>query len=160
SAGYHPSGSGEAENFLGSLEVTTDGQGQAVFDVPFTAPVDMPYITATATDPRGNTSEVSALRRGSLEAPQQDIRLAADVPAGFSTTSGDGIVLRDPDAGPLDPVWNLTLSVPVGTLTLSTTAGLVGAGDGTGSADFRGALSALDAALEGLNYAAPPGFHG
>ena len=46
--------------------ITTDSQGQAVFDVPFSAPADLPYLTATATDPVGNTSEVSALR---LEPP-------------------------------------------------------------------------------------------
>ncbi|HKI21136.1 MAG TPA: LamG-like jellyroll fold domain-containing protein, partial [Isosphaeraceae bacterium] len=51
SAGYAPNGSGEAEVFLGALEVTTDGQGQAMFDAPFTAPEDKPIITATATDP-------------------------------------------------------------------------------------------------------------
>ena len=35
---------------------------------------------------------------------------------------------QDPDAGPLDPAWDLTLSVAAGTLTLSSTAGLTGSG--------------------------------
>ncbi len=59
SAGYGPGGSGEAQDDLGSIEVTTDASGQVVFAVPFTAPAGLPIITATATDPQGNTSEVS-----------------------------------------------------------------------------------------------------
>ena len=38
SAALRPGGAGEAEDYLGSLEVTTDSQGQAFFDVPFTPP--------------------------------------------------------------------------------------------------------------------------
>ena len=38
--------------------------GQAVFDVPFTPPAGLPIVTATATDPQGNTSEVSAAAPG------------------------------------------------------------------------------------------------
>ncbi len=63
SAGYSAQGAGEEQDYLGSLEVTTDSQGQATFDVPFSAPAGMPVLTATATDPFGNTSEVSAERR-------------------------------------------------------------------------------------------------
>ena len=51
----------------------------------------------------------------------------------FSTALGDGIGLLDPDAGPFDLEWNLALSVSVGTLTLASTAGLTGSGDGSGS---------------------------
>ena len=69
SAGYGPGGAGEAEDYLGSLEVTTNSQGQAIFDVPYTPSAGMPVVTAAATDPEGNTSEVSALRRSSLQAP-------------------------------------------------------------------------------------------
>ena len=140
---------GEAEDYLGSLEVTTDGLGQAVFVVPFTAPADLPIITATATDPEGNTSEVSALRSAALVAPQQTVRVVPGQPVIFSTASGDGIALQDPDAGPLHPAWDLTLSVSAGTLTLSSTAGLTGSGDGTGSLSYSGSLPALDAALDG-----------
>ena len=75
----------------------------------------------------------------------------------FSAASGHGIALQDPDAGPLDPIWDLTLSVPAGTLTLATTAGLIGSGDGTGSLSYSGSLAAIDAALEGLTYTPPPG---
>lgn len=54
-----PSGFGEGQTFLGSADVTTDGVGNKAFDVsfPFTGLVNV--VTATATDPDGNTSEFS-----------------------------------------------------------------------------------------------------
>src|SRR5205823_4807733 len=48
-AGYAVSGAGQAEAYLGSLEVITDSRGEAVFDIPYTAPVGLPIVTATAT---------------------------------------------------------------------------------------------------------------
>lgn len=56
---------GEGRNFLGSLTVTTNGIGEASFDtntlvVPLGASPTSAYITATATDSNGNTSEFSA----------------------------------------------------------------------------------------------------
>src|SRR5262249_14769042 len=120
SSAYGPGGSGEAEDFLGSLEVTTDGRGQAVFDGPFTAPAGLPIITATATDPQGDPSEVSS-RRASFQVPTQALRLGPGRPLSFSTASGDAIALRDPQAGLFDPPWDLTVSVSAGTLTLSGT---------------------------------------
>ncbi len=50
----------EAETYLGAGMVTTDGSGSAVFDVTLPvaiAPGD--FVSATATDPDGNTSEFS-----------------------------------------------------------------------------------------------------
>ena len=50
----------EGETYLGSSQVTTDGTGKVEIDV--TLPVDdrrRARITATATDPSGNTSEFS-----------------------------------------------------------------------------------------------------
>ena len=55
-----PSGHGEGETFIGFTDVTTDGSGNASFMVTF--PIAVPagqLITATATDPNGNTSEFS-----------------------------------------------------------------------------------------------------
>ena len=42
---------------------------------------------------------------------------------------------------------------------MSSTAGLTGSGDGTGSLSYSGPLSALDAALEGLIFHPPAGPH-
>ncbi len=61
-AAIHP-GYGEGETFLGSAQATTDATCNAAFEV--TLPVAVSpgaFITATATDPAGNTSEFSACR--------------------------------------------------------------------------------------------------
>ena len=157
SAGSGPGGAGEAQDDLGSLEVTTDTQGQAVFEVPFTPPAGLPLVTATATDPHGNTSEVSDVRPASLESPAQPVRVVPGQPLILSATPGDAIAIQDPAAGPLDPAWDMTLSVTAGSLTLSSTAGLAGSGDGTGTLRYEGSLSALNAALAGLSFTPPPG---
>jgi hypothetical protein len=159
SATYNSNGSGEAEDFLGSLEVTTNSQGQATFDVPYTPPSGLPIVTATATDPQGNTSEVSALRRATLQAPSVSLRAVANHSLDFATTSGNGIAIQDPDAGSTSPSWDLTLSVSDGTLTLASTAGLTGSGDGTGSLSYTGPLAAIDTALQGMIFNPPAGPH-
>src|SRR5262249_44656815 len=137
-----------------------DTHGRAVFNVPFTPPAGLPLVTATATDPEGNTSEISAARRVSLVAPTQTVRVVDGQSLTFSAGSGTADAIQDPDAGPLAPAWDLTLSVTAGSLTLSDTAGLVGSGDGTGSLSYRGPLPDVDAALAGMRYTPPPGFHG
>lgn len=55
-----PSGEGEGETFLGSTVVTTDGGGNGVIDLTLLTPSQVgQFLTATATDPVGNTSEFS-----------------------------------------------------------------------------------------------------
>jgi CSLREA domain-containing protein len=54
-----PLGFGEGQTLLGSISVTTDGSGNAIFTdpaFPFIVPNGQ-FITATATDANGNTSE-------------------------------------------------------------------------------------------------------
>ena len=161
SAGYSLKGAGQAQSYLGSLEVTTDDDGSVVFDVPFAPPIGLPVLTATATDQFGDTSEVSGLRPGVLEVSQPVVRKSAGQPLVLlSAASGDGITLNDPEAGPLDLTWMLNLSVPSGTLELSTTTGLTGSGDGTSTLTYQGLLSAVNAALDGMQYTPAPGFHG
>ncbi|HKR10428.1 MAG TPA: Calx-beta domain-containing protein [Pyrinomonadaceae bacterium] len=56
-----PLGHGEGAHFIGTTPVNTDGNGNATINVTF--PVSLPagrVVTATATDPNGNTSEFSA----------------------------------------------------------------------------------------------------
>jgi hypothetical protein len=60
-----PSGYGQGQRYLGSGQVTTDASGNATFDsntfvTSLGASLQTEFITATATDPAGNTSEFSA----------------------------------------------------------------------------------------------------
>lgn len=60
-AALDPSGNGEGGQFFNTTSVTTDGNGNATINANF--PVALPtgrVVTATATDPGGNTSEFSA----------------------------------------------------------------------------------------------------
>ncbi len=140
--------------------MSTDSQGNAIFDIPFSAPAGLPEVTATATDQDGNTSEVSAERQVSFEVPAQTVRVAVGQPGMFSSASGDGIAIEDPDAGPLEPAWDLTLSVTEGSLVFSSLSGLTGSGDGTGMLQYSGSLSDLNAALGGLSFVQAAGTHG
>ena len=54
------SGFGPGNNFIGSANVNTDGGGNGSFNVSFPQLNDGQWITATATDGSGNTSEFSA----------------------------------------------------------------------------------------------------
>ena len=161
-AGFSSIGVGEAEVELGSLDVTTDSQGQVIFVVPFKVPADKPIVTATATDPEGNTSELSpgTPRKPILQIPTQTLHLTDGTPFVFSVATGNAIALSDPEAAPFDLTWNLSLSVTAGTLTLAGTYGLVGSGDGTATLQYQGPIAALDAAMAGMRLNPQPGFHG
>ncbi len=56
-----PTGYGEGREFLGAIQVTTDGSGFASFNVTLPAAVQFAtqFLTATATDPNGKTTEFS-----------------------------------------------------------------------------------------------------
>jgi len=54
------SGFGEGQTFLGQANVTTDGSGNAIFNVTFPLPPNVAAVTATAIRPDNSTSEFSA----------------------------------------------------------------------------------------------------
>ncbi len=56
------SGSGEGEQLVGATDVVTDGINDAAFNVSLPNVAVGRMLTATATDPSGNTSEFSACR--------------------------------------------------------------------------------------------------
>ena len=155
SGAYSANGTGEAQEYLGSLDVTTDSQGQVAFNVPFTPPGNLPIVTATATDPAGNTSEVSGQRAGTLLAPAGGYRITSGQPLIFSASSGVKLALEDPGAGPFDAAWNLTISVPAGSLSFNQ-----GEPTGVGSLEFSGSIALIDALLTHVVFTPPPGFHG
>src|SRR5438105_11848174 len=54
-----PTGYGEGQTFAGFTNVTTNGSGNVSFSHNVRKVAGKPYMTATATDPNGNTSEFS-----------------------------------------------------------------------------------------------------
>ncbi|HAB19494.1 MAG TPA: hypothetical protein DCE44_24065, partial [Verrucomicrobiales bacterium] len=58
-----PSGNGEGQQFLGTITVTTDMAGLARFTNALPGGTSRRFITGTATDPPGNTSEFSPAHR-------------------------------------------------------------------------------------------------
>lgn len=108
-----PSGNGEGEVFLGSVPLTTDADGNGTFNATFSGPFPGRFITATATDPDGNTSEFSAcLAAGSSLPPETfvventenagpgSLRQAILEANGAVTSGADTIEFNIPGAGP------------------------------------------------------------
>jgi CSLREA domain-containing protein len=60
-----PSGFGEGERFLGTLEEKAQAAGTVAIRATLkaTVPSGQPFVTATATDPNGNTSEFSSCEK-------------------------------------------------------------------------------------------------
>lgn len=79
SAAADPSGFGEGARFLGSTTVTTDAACNASFTATLPAPVAPGhFVTATATDPLGSTSEFSNALPFVPLTPQQQTRQLID----------------------------------------------------------------------------------
>jgi hypothetical protein len=85
-----PSGYGEGTTPFGSTTVTTDANGNSSFGVAISVPLPTgQVITATATDPAGNTSEFSACdaskAAGSVQFTKTSTKVIEDV--GFLTVN-------------------------------------------------------------------------
>jgi hypothetical protein len=81
-----PSGHGQGQRYLGSTTVTTDSMGNGAFSLLMPAVGAGDVITATATDPSGNTSEFST-----AAVLQPLAVLAIDVHGALSYTASAGI---------------------------------------------------------------------
>ena len=84
SAAVDPSGNGEGAQFFGTAPVTTNGNGNATINVTFPVPLATGrVITATASDPNGNTSEFSAAdpttTHGSVQFTVSSIQVIEDI---------------------------------------------------------------------------------
>jgi trimeric autotransporter adhesin len=108
-----PSGNGEGQVFLGSTEVTTEGSGNASIATTLSQAALGRYLTATATDTNGNTSEFSAALPIESSLPAQtflvtnvddhgpgSLRDAINGAALSVTASNDLIHFAIPGAGP------------------------------------------------------------
>jgi hypothetical protein len=68
------SGNGEGAKWLGSTTTTTNGSGRALWSTTVAETVPLgEFVTATATDPDGNTSEFSACRESGTQVADQAI---------------------------------------------------------------------------------------
>lgn len=128
-----PSGHGLAQTFLGALSaaspnpVTTDSNGNATFTFTTTAGnLAGQSISATATDPEGNTSEFAAdvvVSGGTTTAP--DLALSGNAPA--SVTLGQNVTdtLKVTDNGTASATGvTLTDTLPAGVTFISATGGV------------------------------------
>lgn len=62
-------GNGPGKTYLGSIQVTTAADGNATIDTNIASSQPIQVVTATATDPAGNTSEFSACQTAVAQGP-------------------------------------------------------------------------------------------
>ncbi len=89
-AAADPSGFGEGQTYLGSGTVTTDGSGNGSFSTTLTGVIVTSghAITATATDPGGNTSEFSQTIAPTVPTLTiNDVSATEGSPAAFTVTA-------------------------------------------------------------------------
>ena len=107
------SGNGEGATFLGTIDVATDGAGNATIP-PFTAAAGQ-FVTATATDPANNTSEFSACVL-TAETPVITVVATDAEAAELGPNTATFVVSR---TGPTTAVLDVPITVG-GTATLGT----------------------------------------
>ena len=124
-------------------------------------------FTVEARDAGGlaDTAQVTVQIRDVNEAPTNVVPSSqstiGNAPLFFSPASGNAISVLEADAG--DPVVELTLTATRGSVSLAVTQGLTFlAGDGTSdnTVTVQGALSDVNAALDGLRFDPEVGFSG
>lgn len=139
------SGSGEGQTFVGTLAISTDAAGAASFSTTFPTMVPLnQFLTATATDPNGNTSEFSACSQVGSPSDLAITMTAAPTTAVTGTDITYTIMVTNTGPGRALAV-TVTDMLPPQTAFVSCVAGSGGACMGTGN-QRTVAFSGLDAA--------------
>jgi parallel beta-helix repeat protein len=154
-----PSGYGQGQAYLGSLTVTTDSAGNASFSVTF--PIETTeneWITATATDPDGNTSEFSQAVQANTIIPSQLVVTTEPPSPVPEYTPITFVVVAEDDLGEVATNWTGQVTVALstnptgatlgGTLMVNAAAGVATFSDLTVSTP--GTDYVLDASAPGL----------
>jgi hypothetical protein len=103
-----PSGYGQGQNYLGSISVTTDSTGNVTFTATLSVgAVSGRFISATATDPHGNTSEFAQNFTDSLGAELPAVTSTGLSPANVDQALGSLFlgVINEATLNTLAGVW-------------------------------------------------------
>ena len=126
---YDPSGFGEGQVWIGSLDLTTEANGRIGWGSAFQTPLPAKNVTFTATDPNGNTSEFSPQMGQLLNiATRLRVQTGDNVLIGGFIISGNdpkkvmvrGIGPSLANFGIANPLANPTLELHDSTSTLGT----------------------------------------
>jgi CSLREA domain-containing protein/uncharacterized repeat protein (TIGR01451 family) len=130
-----PSGNGEGQTFVARATVTTNAAGVANFSISSPTPIQAGrFITATATDASGNTSEFSACR--TVQNAIVDLNVAQTVSAnpilvGNNLTYNVTVTNSGPDDATGVVLAN-TITIPNGQFTIVSTTPSQGTCTGSG----------------------------
>ncbi len=119
------SGFGQGQVFLGFVSVTTDGSGMASFTLQDGSAMAGSFVTTTATDPNGNTSEFSACTQVIETPPTTPGGTATGTPnpsaTGTATTQPSGTATTRPSSTSTSTNTPSSTATPTNTATNTPT---------------------------------------
>ena len=161
SAAIDASSHGEGQRYLGSTTVLTNASGTVLFNsVPISAAVALgEWVSMTATDPSGNTSEFSV----SVAAVPANTPPVNTVPGAQSVNEDTALSIGGVSVNDVDGNLATTqLTVSNGTLTVSLAGGAtISAGaNGASTLTLSGTQAQINAALATFSYQGTLNFNG